>query len=120
MAQKENVDMHRTKKARLAVLVAAGLLGLSLAGSAFAARSSPSAPRPAGHGKFVDYIASVEGVTPAVLKHDLKQGETLLQIAGSKYASADDLATALLARLKTRLDTAVKNQRLTAGQETTL
>jgi hypothetical protein len=112
--------MHRTKHARMAAVLAAGLLGLSLAGSAFAAKSGQSGPQPAGHGKVINYIASVEGVTPAVLKQDLKQGKTLLQIAGSKYASADALATALLAPLKTRLDTAVKNHRLTASQETTL
>jgi hypothetical protein len=120
VTQKENVDMHRTKKARMGAVLAAGVLGLSLAGSVFAAKSSPSAPRAAGHGKVINYIASVEGVTPAVLKQELKQGKTLLQIAGSKYASADALATALLAPVQTRLETAVTNHRLTLAQEKTL
>jgi hypothetical protein len=66
------------------------------------------------------YVASVLGVTPAVLQADLQAGQTLLQIAGSKYASADDLATALLAPLKTKLDTATSSNKLTATQASTL
>jgi hypothetical protein len=55
-------------------------------------------------------------VTPTVLRQDLKAGETLLQIAGGKYASADDLATALLARFKTKMRKAVVSGRVSAGQ----
>lgn len=53
------------------------------------------------------FIALVEGVSPATLRQDLKAGKTLLQISGSKYSSADALATALLARNETRLNRAV-------------
>jgi hypothetical protein len=64
--------------------------------------------RHAGHkAHVVAYIASVEGVTPAVLVKDLKAGKTLLQIAGTRYTSADALATALLARVEVKLNHAV-------------
>jgi hypothetical protein len=66
------------------------------------------------------YVASVLGVTPAVLQANLQAGQTLLQIAGSKYASADDLATALLAPLKTKLDKATSSNTLSATQASTL
>jgi hypothetical protein len=125
VTQKENVDMHRTKKARLAAVVAAGLIGLTLAGSAFAAKSSPGMPRLAGHGKFIQHLVSVEGVkSVAELKQDLKTGMTLWDIAHSaqptKYASPDALATALLAPVQTKLEAAVSNHRLNSTKETTL
>jgi hypothetical protein len=65
----------------------------------------------------LDDVATVLGVTPAVLQQDLQAGQTLLQIAGSKYSSAQDLATALLVNLKTKLDHVVAAGNLTAGQE---
>lgn len=62
------------------------------------------------------FVASVEGVTPDVLQQDLAAGQTLLQIAGNKYASAGDLATALLVNLKTKLGYAVTAGKLTSAQ----
>ncbi len=53
-----------------------------------------------------DYLAPKLGVTTAVLQQDLQAGETLLQIAGSSYASAHDLAVALIAPFKIKLDRA--------------
>jgi hypothetical protein len=111
--------MRIMNRAGLAI-AGAGLLGLVLIGSAAAARGEVSGPGALGKGGLIAHVASVEGVTPAVLRQDLKEGKTLLQIAGSKYASADDLATALLAPVKTRLDAAVAHHRLTAAQETVI
>ncbi len=62
------------------------------------------------------YVASVIGVDEATLQQNLASGETLLQIAGSKYSSAADLATALLARFKTKIDYAVSGGELAATQ----
>jgi hypothetical protein len=63
------------------------------------------------------FVASVAGVTPAALQQDLAEGQTLLQIAGSKYASASDLATALLVNLKTKLAYAASLGKLSSEQE---
>lgn len=66
------------------------------------------------------YVASVVGVTPTVLQRDLAAGKTVLQIAGGKYASANDLATALLANLKMKLDFGVSHGGLTRAQATAI
>jgi hypothetical protein len=55
----------------------------------------------------LDAVAGVEGVSSATLQQDLQAGQTLLQVAGPKYSSAADLATALLANLKHKLDMAM-------------
>lgn len=71
----------------------------------------------AGHkARVVTYIASVEGVTPAVLVKDLKAGKTLLQIAGTKYTSANALATALLVKVDVKLNHAVAAGRFSKAQ----
>ncbi len=62
-------------------------------------------------------VASVVGVTPQALQQDLAAGQTLVQIAGGRFASADDLATALLADAKAKLDHAVAAGALTSAQE---
>ncbi len=93
-------------------------------GSGAVAFAAPSTPAGAGKvrsshaGAALARIAAVEGVTPQVLQQDLSQGETLLQIASTKYTSAAALATALLAPQKARLDAAVTAGRTTASQET--
>jgi hypothetical protein len=110
--------MRNTRKVRLAVIAASGLMALSLAGTSFAAKAGHTRVLPAGRAAALNYLAGVEGVTPAVLQQDLKQGQTLLQIANGKYASADALATVLLAPVKTRLDAAVTNHQLTSARET--
>ena len=69
---------------------------------------------PAG---LVRQIAAAEGVTPQVLRQDLRQGKTLLQIAGTNYSSAGALATALLTPVKARLDKATGAGRAGAVQE---
>jgi hypothetical protein len=62
------------------------------------------------------YVASVIGIDEATLQQDLASGETLLQVAGSKYSSAADLATALLARFKVKIDYAVSSGGMAAAQ----
>jgi hypothetical protein len=111
--------MNRTRSALLAAILGGSLLAIPLAFSALAAAPAQAQP-PLGQNSLITYVASVEGVTPAVLRQDLKEGKTLLQIAGSKYGSANDLATALLRPVKARLDRAVSNGRLTASQESTI
>jgi hypothetical protein len=71
-------------------------------------------------GQIVNQLAAVEGVTPAVLRQDLQAGQTLLQIAGTKYASADDLATALVAAFQKALSSSAKASNLTVAQKTAL
>jgi predicted small secreted protein len=65
----------------------------------------------------LDQVASVLGVSTTTLQQDLAAGQTLLQIAGSKFSSAQALATALLANVKTKLDDAAAAGKLTAAQE---
>jgi hypothetical protein len=65
----------------------------------------------------LDQVASVLGVSTTTLQQDLAAGQTLLQIAGSKYGSAQALATALLAPIKSKLDRAVADGKLTPAQE---
>jgi hypothetical protein len=92
-------------------LVMSAALVLGGAGLAAAAPATPPA------GRVVQQIASVEGVTPQVLRQDLQQGQTLLQIANGTYADANTLATALLAPVKTKLDAAVSAGKITAARE---
>lgn len=100
--------MNRSWKVLAGLVIVAGLVsGAVVASSALAASGHQTKPASQKGNDLVSYVASVEGVTPAALKQRLEAGETLFQIAGSKYASPNDLATALLARFKTRLDSAV-------------
>jgi hypothetical protein len=122
--------MNRLRMTLVGLTLALGLAAVPLAHSAFAAHSGGSKAK---HGAVVTktttqqatalkgngvvaYVASALGVTPTVLQADLKVGQTLLQIAGSKYASADALATALLAPVKTNLDQATSSNKLSATQ----
>jgi hypothetical protein len=63
----------------------------------------------------LDVVAGVEGVSSATLQQDLQAGQTLLQVAGTKYSSAADLATALLANLKRKLDMAATSGKFSAS-----
>lgn len=112
--------MYHAMKMVGAATLAAALLVVSLGGRSFAAHPHQTAVASQGRAQVVKYIASVEGVTPADLKQGLKSGKTLLQIAGTKYRSAGDLTTALLAPVKARMDKAVTNKMLTAEMESTL
>ena len=97
--------MNRWKKPLTIVVFALLLVVVPL--TALAASPFARWAHPGLRAHRVAYIASIEGVTPAALRQDLSAGETLLQISGGKYASADALATALLARVQTKLNRAV-------------
>jgi hypothetical protein len=126
--------MNRMRMTLVGLMLALTVAAVPLAQSAFAAHSGRAK---ANHGAagakattlkvttvkrsgVVAYVASVVGVTPTVLHADLKAGQTLLQIAGTKFASADALATALLAPVKTRLNQAAAGNKLSATQASTL
>lgn len=121
--------MNRMRMTLVGIALAFGLTAVPLTHSAFAAHPghgkapngalAPNTANPKQQGG-VAYIASVLGVTPAVLQADLKAGQTLLQIAGSKYPSADALATALLAPIKTKLDQSASANKLSATQASTI
>ena len=61
--------------------------------------------------------ASALGITEAQLKTDLRNGQSLSQIAASKNISEAGFRTAVTATLKPVLDKAVTNKRITAAQE---
>jgi hypothetical protein len=102
-------------------LIGAAALGTALlAGTAGVSHAASSSATPGKRAGIIQQVAAVEGVTPQVLRQDLKQGQTLLQIAGSKYSDANALATALLAPARARLDKAVSAKRMNAVQENLL
>jgi hypothetical protein len=58
------------------------------------------------------------GISPATLRTDLRSGKSLAQIAGSTLGkSVAGLKAAIIAAEKSKLDTAVKNGRITSQQE---
>jgi len=61
--------------------------------------------------------ASALGITEDLLRTDLKNGQSLSQIAASKNISESDFRTKLIAGLKPVLDQAVANKRISAAQE---
>jgi hypothetical protein len=99
-------------------------LALSLTGTDCRAKERKTRRSFRPRGPLVRYIAEVEDVTPEVLKQDLEEGKTLLEIdqsAGTnQHASADALASALLAPIRARLDGAVQSGQLTAAQESVI
>lgn len=61
--------------------------------------------------------AGALGITPAQLKTDLMNGQTLSQIAATQHVSEADFRAKLIANLQPTLDTAVTNKHLTSAQE---
>jgi hypothetical protein len=121
--------MNRMRMALVGLVLALGLAAVPLTHSTFAAHpghgkagNGAIAPKTATlkGNRVVTYIASVVGVTPTVLRADIKAGQTLFQIAGNKFASADALATALLAPVKTKLNQAAAGNKLSTTQAGTL
>jgi hypothetical protein len=112
--------MNKLHKGLIVVALGAILMGVSASVLAAAAPSAKVHPKALQRGQIVNRIAAVEGVTPAVLRQDLQAGQTLLQVAGAKYASADDLATALLAAFQNALNTSARASKLTASQKAAL
>jgi hypothetical protein len=106
--------MNRWKKPLIMLVFSLMLVAIPL--TALAASSFAHARHAGARHAVVGHVASVEGVSPPMLRKDLKAGKTLLQIAGSKYTSANALATALLAPVKARLNHAVAVRRIGSPQ----
>jgi len=130
-------------KALAAAGVLAGGLGAAAMSGAFAAPSpntfsaavaaSPTAtgaagsqtkpPGPRGRWQggagMMSSLAQFLGISATELQTDLRNGQTLAQIAQAHGKSTSDLKTFLTNQLKTRLDKAVASGRMTSQQETT-
>ena len=98
-------------------LAAAALAGVTFIASGEAAFAAPRVSAQPQSSLGLQRLAQVEGVIPQVLLQDLRQGETLLQIAHGTYSSAGALAVALLAPAKGRLDAVAANGTITTTQE---
>ena len=67
--------------------------------------------------QYVAAAASALGITPDQLKTDLRNGQSLSDIAKAKNVSEADFRTRVIANVKPILDKAVTNKRLTSTQE---
>ena len=94
-----------------AVLAAAALAGGIGAGVAAGAK------RPHAPGVLLRAAAQYLGIDRAVLAKDVRSGQTLAQIAGARGKSVSGLEAAMVAAVKTKLDTAVTAGRLTSARE---
>jgi hypothetical protein len=66
-------------------------------------------------------VTSYLGLQPAQIKADLRAGQTLAQIANATPGkSASGLVSAIMAAVKTKLDTAVSANKLSATTESTI
>ncbi|QQE79874.1 hypothetical protein [Alicyclobacillus sp. SO9] len=65
-------------------------------------------------------VAKILGVTQTTLQTDLQSGKSIAEVAKSKGISEATLIAKLKADLKTNLDQAVKNGKLTSSRETTM
>ncbi len=83
----------------------------------------PLGPLMGGHfragplGGALDAAASYLGLSDAQLGNQLAAGRSLAQIAGQRGKSVNGLEQAILAAVRSRLDTAVANHRITGAQE---
>lgn len=69
---------------------------------------------------FTQPLATFLGISTTELQTDLKNGQTLAQIGQAHGKSTTDLKNFLTSQLKSRLDQAVANGRLTSQQESTM
>jgi hypothetical protein len=76
----------------------------------------PGGPRRAGFGAAAKYL----GLTDLQLFNQLRSGKSLADIAGARGKSVDGLKNAIKDAVKTDLDAAVKDQRLTQTEETNI
>ncbi|HEX3722434.1 MAG TPA: hypothetical protein VHV31_06565 [Nitrolancea sp.] len=65
-------------------------------------------------------VASVLNTTPQDLKSQIQSGKTLKQIITDQNKTVDDVVNAVVAKVKTQLDTAVSNGKLTQQREDTM
>jgi hypothetical protein len=70
--------------------------------------------------QYLTAAASALGVTEAQLKADLKNGQSLSQVATAQKVSEANFRTKLIGNLKPVLDKAVTDKKLTAAQEQTI
>ncbi|HBH41245.1 MAG TPA: hypothetical protein DDW26_04960 [Rhizobiales bacterium] len=71
----------------------------------------------AAAGAYLTAAAGALGVTEAELRQDLKNGQTLSQVAAAKNVTEADFKAKVVAALKTRLDAAVSAKTITQAQE---
>lgn len=98
-----------------------------LAGKTPCALPGAIAPHDGDHKALAAYMqqylaaaASALGISQTQLQTDLKNGQSLSQVAAAQNVSEATFRTKLIANLKPALDQAVKNGKLTAAQEQTL
>lgn len=111
----KRLEMHMNRTKTMIAAAGMGVLLVAVPLTAFGASQVLGRPA-AHHAAAVRHIARIEGVTPTILRQDLKRGQTLVQIAGRKYSSAGALATALLVRFEARLDRAVQSGVITSAR----
>lgn len=70
--------------------------------------------------QYLAAAASALGISQEQLTTDLKNGQSLSQIAAAQHVSEADFRTKIIAQLKPALDQAVTNKTLTAEQEQTI
>ncbi|WP_067934660.1 hypothetical protein [Alicyclobacillus kakegawensis] len=72
---------------------------------------------PTAKARVLKEIAQTLGVSKQTLLQDLKNGQSIAQVAESKGISTDSLVSQLKTKTKARLDQAVQNGKLSANQE---
>src|SRR5205807_2754689 len=77
------------------------------------------APKGGGEamGAYLSAAASALGITEDQLKMDLRNGQSLSQVAAAQNVSEDDFKAKVSAALKPKLDAAVAAGKLTQAQE---
>jgi len=70
--------------------------------------------------QYLTAAASALGVTETQLQTDLKNGQSLSQVASAQKVSEADFRNKLIANLKPVLDKAVSDKKITAAQEQTI
>jgi hypothetical protein len=116
--------MNAPKRIMLGISSAALLLGVGTGIAAASHTDTPSTPSAAiqcgGGPPGGAAIAAYLGLTSDQVQTDLKDGQTLAQIATAQGKTASGLEDAIVADAKTRLDAAVTAGTLTVAQETTM
>jgi hypothetical protein len=70
--------------------------------------------------QYLAAAASALGVTQTQLQTDLKNGQSLSQVAAAQHVSEADFRTKLIANLRPALDRAVADKRISSAQEQTI
>ena len=111
-----------------AVGVAAAVPNIAGAQTAPTTQTAPStAPAKAGHPRLralrrheFKVAATTIGVKPAELRTDLKNGQSIADVASSKNVPVDNVITAVVNDASAKIDTAVTNGKLTQERADTL